>query len=136
MILFRAIIESQIAYLAAERATTEHIENLRNYFNQMKNYCYDVQKITYYDIQFHMELASASCNNLLQRLMLMSCDVFASGVYQAFSVDTNQNVKQALDSHEKILLAVEQHDRNNARTAMFQHINIIQGRGLALVEQK
>lgn len=128
LIEFRAIIESQISYLAAKRATAENIVNLHHYFDQMLKHKDNIQKLSYYDTKFHMELANASGNLLFQRIMLMSIDVFASGVYHAFLIDTTQNIKQALASHNTILAAVESHDCYGARDAMYEHLNIIRER--------
>lgn len=128
LIEFRATIESQIACLAAQRATSEHITNLHNYYDKMKHYQDDIQKLSCYDTKFHMELASASHNQLFRRVMLMSWDVFASGVYFAFTIDTKENVKQALSSHAAILRAVEARDCQQARDAMFGHLSIIRMR--------
>lgn len=131
LIEFRATIESRIAYLAAQHASDENIQNLHHYYDKMLQHQDNIQKLSYYDTKFHMELAAASGNRLFHRIMLMSHDVFASGVYHAFLIDTDQNVKQALSSHRIILSAVETRNCQLARDAMFEHLHNIRERGIS-----
>lgn len=131
LIEYRAIIESQIAGLAAQRATEENFRNLEHFYERMKEQCGNIQKLTYYDTQFHMELANASRNSLLQRLMLITCDVFTSGMYQAFTIDTEQNIEEAIAAHFEILTAIRQGDSERAQDAMMQHLLTIKKRGPA-----
>lgn len=130
LIEFRAIFESQLAALAAERASNEQIFALRKLVEKMERNQNDMEKISYYDTQFHMTMAAASQNKLMHRIMIMSYDVFASGVYKAFGVDTPLNIQQAINSHKQILSAVEQRDSKSAKQAMFDHISNIRQRGI------
>ncbi len=60
----------------------------------------------------------------------MSSSVFASGVFTAFGVDTEENVRQALISHEEILCAIREKNADAAAGAMFRHIANVRERGI------
>ena len=130
LIEFRTIFESQIAYLAAMRATQEEIQQLEDALGKMRDYRRDLGILTYHDTQFHMILAGATHNSLLKRIMNMSMDIFAVGMFNAFNVDTERNVRQALASHEAILEGVRRRDPQAAYDAMYTHVQQVRGRGI------
>jgi|AGTN01.2.fsa_nt_gi Transcriptional regulators len=123
---FRAALESKIAALAAMRATLENISTLRQCVDMMKQHSSDLEILTYHDTKFHIEMANASKNKMFINTMSMSSDVFFNGVYNAFHVDTNNNVQRAIQYHENILFAVEQKDSALAQNTMRSHIESVQ----------
>jgi DNA-binding FadR family transcriptional regulator len=125
LIEFRAMVEVELAGLAADRATEEQIENLKQLLASMHSHREDIAMLTFYDMQFHLEIANASNNNLLITTMRSVMDVFTKGIYNAFQVDTEANVKEALQYHENILFSIQQRDRAMARNIMRSHIQSV-----------
>ena len=119
---FRAMVEGELAGLAAERATDEQIENLQELLNSMRSHSHDLTMLTFYDMQFHLEIANASHNNLLITIMHSVMKEFTKGIYSAFHVETEENVQQALQYHENILLSIKLRNKTVAHDAMRNHV--------------
>ena len=128
LIEFREMIESELAKLAAERATENNINKIRVALANMKENASDIPKLTYYDTRFHMEIAYASDNKLLIHTMKNVEAAFSEGMYNAFLVDTTSNIEQALMFHTKILNAIEKHDVAQAQELMRLHIRSVGSR--------
>jgi GntR family transcriptional repressor for pyruvate dehydrogenase complex len=125
LIEFRAMVEVELAGLAADRATDEQIENLYQLLASMRNHREDLAVLTFYDMQFHLEIANASHNNLLITTIRSVIGVFTKSIYNAFHVDTEANVKQALQYHENILFSIQKRDRAMARNVMRSHVQSV-----------
>ena len=128
MIEFREMIESELAKLAAERASEGNIEKIREALTKMKENVADISKLTYYDTKFHMEIAYASNNKLLIHTMKNVEAAFSEGVYNAFHVDTAANIEQAIIFHTNILNAIERRDAAKAQELMRLHIRSVKSR--------
>ncbi len=125
---FRSMIEAELARLAAKRATQENIRNMEYDLEQMRVHRKDMAPLTRYDTEFHMELARASGNRLLSSTMENTKDVFQQGMLEAFQIDSNENVHQALEYHSEILDAVKRHDCEAAYQLMREHIGTVSER--------
>ena len=131
VIEFRSMLESQIASIAAERATDEHIARLGKLIESMVQHQDSISELTYYDTQFHMAVAEATNNKLIEQIMTMAKEAFFSAMYVSFQVETEENIKQAVGAHREILDAISRHDPKRARNAMFAHIQTIKQRGIS-----
>lgn len=125
---FRAIFESETAALAAKRATPENISNLKKYLNHMEAHRDDLRLLTRYDTDFHMEVANASHNQLIINTFSSTVNIFFKAVYQAFQIDTETNIDEALHFHRQILNAIISHNSAKAKRAMREHINSVYNR--------
>ena len=131
VIEFRSMLESQIAGIAAERATDEQIAGLGKLIESMVQHQDSISELTYYDTQFHMAVAEATNNKLIEQIMTMAKEAFFSAMYVSFQVETEENIKQAVGAHREILDAISRHDAKRARNAMFAHIQTIKQRGIS-----
>ncbi len=126
---FRAMIEAELASFAAQRARPEHINNMEQGLNEMKSSIGDLQKLTYHDTQFHMEVAKASGNALLLNTMHMSIEIFSQGIFNAFQIgNTEANVAEAISYHESIMFAIKQRDPVTAQNSMRSHVQSVSQR--------
>lgn len=125
---FRVMIEAELARLAALRATEQNIEVMRTSLENMKKSGSDLADLTRHDTMFHMEIAKSSRNRLLISTMENATDVFQTGIYRAFQVDTASNVTQALQYHAEILDAIIRKDSDAAYTLMRRHIESVDER--------
>lgn len=124
---FRVMIEGELASLAAQRISEENLAVMREALHQMSN-TRNLKEFTRYDTMFHMEVAKAARNRLLISTMENAQDAFQGGIYQAFQIDTESNLSQALEFHTRILEALERRDSAAAYTLMRQHINSVSER--------
>lgn len=123
---FRAMIEAELARLAALRASEENILAMKEALENMKKSGSDLADLTQHDTRFHMEIAKASGNRLLMSTMENAKDVFQTGIYRAFQRKTKTNVENALYFHEQILDAIIHKDSDGAYTMMRQHIESVE----------
>lgn len=128
LIEFRVMFESCIAELAARRANPESIEELSYFLIKMKENKEDISELTKYDVSFHQTIAKASGNKLLEETMKIASTTFMTGTYEAFQIDTEKNVEQAIFYHSQILDAISKHDEDAARECMKEHIQTIKKR--------
>lgn len=125
---FRVMIEGELARLAALRATEDNIAVMRDSLENMKKSGSDLAELTRHDTLFHMEIAKASRNRLLISTMENAREVFQSGIFRAFQVDTASNVAQALAFHAQILDAIIHKDSDAAYSLMRRHIESVDER--------
>ena len=125
---FRVMIEAELARLAAQRATEEHLSNMERYLELMRQNTDDISALTGYDTAFHLEIAKASGNRILESTMENAKELFQEGVYQAFQVDTETNVQEALSFHSRILAAIRSRDGEGAYRLMREHIESVSHR--------
>lgn len=122
---FRIMTEAELARLAAQRSTVENIQKMRLNLELMRKNQTDLTKLTYYDMQFHMEIAKAADNKFIYNVMMAAVDAFSKSIYNAFQHNTASNIPQALSHHELILEDISKHDEKNAQRHMRSHINSI-----------
>lgn len=125
---FRVMIEAELARLAAKRATEENLRQMEYALDNMRANTGNIPKLTQYDTAFHLEIAKASRNRILASTMENAKELFQEGVYKAFQVDTEANVKEALQYHGQILEAIRKRDSEAAYSLMRQHIGSVRGR--------
>jgi len=121
IIEFRSMLETEIVALAAQRALAEDIKNLSQALATMKE-AKDLHDLTKADTLFHLYLASASQNELLQKTYEMIRDALEKHIYEAF-LNKPEIKFDAIYFHEKILDAVVKEDPTTARAIMKEHIS-------------
>ncbi|MFQ5542375.1 MAG: FadR/GntR family transcriptional regulator [Candidatus Binatia bacterium] len=127
----RKLIEPQIASLAAERASEKDIEGMREILKKQKEQISKGAMAVEADTEFHFSIGQATQNQALQKLVSGLMDILSHSREE--SLQTPGRSEDSLASHERILSAIENHDRIGARKAMLHHIekveqNIISGK--------
>jgi len=70
MISVRSLLEREAVKLAAKHARKEHIEKLGRLLARMKQHLDDTEEFVEYNVQFHVALAQASCNEVLPHILV------------------------------------------------------------------
>jgi len=118
---FRTLIEKETASIAAARATAENKKKLAEYLEKMKQSIGDAKLLTMYDTMFHLEIAHATQNLLISRILGSMIDAFTQAVSYNFTNDEDVR-RRALRFHETILKAIETGDAQGAHEAMQGHL--------------
>jgi len=116
---FRAIIDCEIAALAAVRATDSVIQQLKENYQAQMSILNDHELTAYYDMEFHSLLACASENPLIIQTYTVFKDVFNKSMYDVIEVTRGSG---ADIYHARIIQAIEKRDAVRAREEMHQHI--------------
>ena len=118
---FRCMVEEQTAELAAIRRTDEDLVKLEASMENMQKNIGNASKLAVYDTVFHIELAHASGNRLLDTVTNAIISSYAASFFKLF--DSNVELRgHAIDYHRRILRAVVDKDPIEARRVMKEHI--------------
>ncbi|MDE3228716.1 MAG: FadR family transcriptional regulator [Chloroflexota bacterium] len=120
LVELRAIIEPEIAALAAERAGDEQLAALREAVATMERSLRQADEYIAADNRFHRALALATSNPLIVSLVDSIVGLLAEQRSQIFAVPGGPERGQVY--HKTLLEAVERHDVELARTAMRAHL--------------
>jgi len=118
----RIVIESNVAALAAERATDEHIAELAEEVAEMYASLEAPQEYLIHDVRFHRTIARASGNPILGTLM----ETITASLYghRSKTVQNAQDLKEAAEMHREIYRAIRAHNPIHARLTMEQHLKM------------
>lgn len=104
----RFALERCLTSLAAERATPDHIRRIKDALEGMARHLEDTREFARYDLTFHLEVADAANNELLQQFYQVSRELILEGL---IGIDALPSVPEnALRTHSAILAAIEEHD--------------------------
>ncbi len=120
-LIARKAIESETAYLAAENASEEDINKLRNIIKKHEKLLNAGVSGAGKDVEFHRTLARASKNKvLLSALDVIHYNPQVSRVLE--SIRSKMGSKM-VEGHKRILVQVVRKNKKGARAAMVQHID-------------
>lgn len=115
----RAIIEPQIAALAALRAEPKDIECLQQVLEEHLT-CTDKSKNAELDVKFHKAVTMCCHNEVLQRFMPLVMEAIQEGRVETEAVPYSwENAKQY---HKRIFEMIESGDAEAAKSEMKQHL--------------
>ena len=116
----RNIFEIQISRLAAERISPAGIQKLEELLESMRATANNADEFAKYDLEFHLELARATDNRLMEVLL----DPLIDGLYEERRLASMLPgiAEEAIGLHAIILEKVKNRDANGASLAMQQHL--------------
>jgi GntR family transcriptional repressor for pyruvate dehydrogenase complex len=119
----RKLLEIEIAGLAAERATREHIERLRATCEQMERAVEDVERAARLDLEFHRQIAQATDNELY----LLLLDSIGEALLEIRRGNLAAGAgPETLLLHREIYDRIAAHDPEGARAAMARHLDHVE----------
>lgn len=116
----RVILETASVGLAAEKINEIEIENLKLILNKLMDLSLSVEERRNLDFKFHIDIAKASDNRLLLFLIQVMKDLFID--FMEVGIYTEGGIQDASTRHERILRALENHDVNQAKKMMNNHL--------------
>lgn len=125
----RKVLETQAVVWAVRRATPEQISYMNELISETREKLShspkeDTQILTDHDTKFHNALAEASGNKVLVRVMQNLLDLIEETRNRAFTIPGRGS--KSLDDHQKIVDAIRNHDTDNARQAMYHHLESVE----------
>lgn len=114
----RAMIEPEVAAMAASHATQDDIRELEELYGKMERLLLSGEDYLEVDIMFHQKIAEASRNMVVPRLTPIITEAV-----NLFTTRTEyQLLQETLDTHKGVLEAIKSHDPIWARDAMILHL--------------
>lgn len=116
----RLIFEPEAAYYATIRATDSELERIFSYGKQIEEKIKRGEDRTEVEQRFHKEIASATHNEFIDRLMPIIFQAIDQGVM--LSKKISQVEKDTIQDHRMIMEFMEARNPEGARNAMKIHI--------------
>ncbi|CDZ24963.1 GntR family transcriptional regulator [[Clostridium] cellulosi] len=116
----RLLIEPNIAFLAAERATEDNLIKLQNNINEAHKVLELNQNHTEVDMAFHNAIAEATKNEVIFRIIPIINDSIKAGYEK--TVNSRDSFAKAIKFHEEVFNAIKNRDAEGAREALKCHL--------------
>jgi GntR family transcriptional repressor for pyruvate dehydrogenase complex len=120
----RKLIEPHIASLAAERATKRDIERMKKILDKQREAVSRGETGVEADAELHFAIGRATQNQALEKLVSGLMEILSHSREE--SLQTSARRKASIESHRKIIAAIEEHDQKKAREAMLLHIENVE----------
>ena len=130
----RKLIEPHIAALAAERATNRDIERMKGILEKQSRAVSRGETGVSADAELHFAIGQATQNQALEKLVSGLMEILSHSREE--SLQPPDRRRASIESHRKILTAIEQHDKAKAEEAMFHHIEQVEENVLSSREQR
>jgi len=117
---YRKIVEIGSIELVVERASQEDIQRLKNILEEMKKYRENnLEKFAFEDLNFHLALSQITKNPIIIRANFVIKDFFRNHM---INIVKAMGTEPGLYYHEKIINAIENRDKKEARQLMKKHL--------------
>jgi DNA-binding FadR family transcriptional regulator len=120
----RRLIEPQLAYLAAERATPEEISRMEKLLVKQEEQLAEGDTATEVDKSFHRTLAEATKNSILIRIIEPLMDSISSSRDRYLQVEGRPH--KSFTRHKQLLMAIKAGDSELAAQVMREHIEDVE----------
>ena len=116
----REMIESQIAFVAAESATPKDVTDLEAIVERQSASIEDAEGVVKENIAFHLRLTQATGNRVLIELQQIFFQLSHKTIAELFRVPGRP--QESLGQHRAILQAVKEHRPVDAHHLMLKHL--------------
>jgi len=120
----RKLIEPHIAALAAERATETDIAQLKRIVAKQTEAVSRGETGVDADAELHLCISRATQNQALQKLVSGLMEMLSRSREE--SLQTTERRNASIETHRKIIGAIEKHDLIEARNEMLRHIEEVE----------
>jgi GntR family transcriptional repressor for pyruvate dehydrogenase complex len=122
----RLMLESQTAFLAAQRASAENIDEIEQTLRGMEASIQQPEKYLEFDVQFHLTIAQATQNSILYNLLNMTRNYLQTWIKGSLAEPSIPKAERrailSVREHQKILQTLRKGDAEETQQAMTQHI--------------
>lgn len=124
----RRIVEGEIAFIAAETASSDHLSNIRESVDRMERDPVPYRISRNWDRLFHTRIAAATNNTVFVSLVDNMWRAMLDPMFETLSQHQRlpEHHRMTLDDHRAILAALERGDPEAARTAMQDHLSHVE----------
>ena len=120
LVEIRLLLEPEMAYLAASRATESEIRRICTYGKQLEEVILKGENKSELERKFHMSIAQSVDNTFIDKLMPVL--FIAIGQTTAKFWENKELNKLAIEDHRTIMEYIKNRDGDGARTVMKFHI--------------
>ena len=121
----RRVLESELVYLAAERATDEEVEELIQINEKFKENEFEKDDYWQHDKMFHLALAELADNDILFSMYKILMEL-----YKKFEEDVSKLNKSGIRNpyltHKNIINAIKNHDSDTAKELVIEMLSSVE----------
>ena len=110
--------------MAAERATKKDIERMKGILEKQREAVNRGETGVEADAQLHFAISQATQNQALEKLVSGLMEILSHSREE--SLQTADRRRASIESHRKIVSAIEQHDQARAQDVMVHHIEQVE----------
>lgn len=118
----RQIIESETSSLAAKRRTNKNLLEIEKTIDGMEKSLNDYENFAKWDVEFHIAVAKASNNQVLQKVTTLLIDSYRSEISKFFQVPGV--IEKILKEHESIYFQILNGNGRKASLIMRNHLEL------------
>lgn len=121
----RKILETEVAGLAAKKATKKDISAIQESLDKMKGAIPNIPEIMEFDREFHINMAKAAHNKLLFSMMTYLADGLREMLWinlKKKSLNIPGHTQRRIKEHTEIFNAIKNKDSKAARAKMYSHL--------------
>lgn len=119
---FRRGIEVETTRLAAARASEQHINDLERILLISEDYKNDAVNYAKADADFHIAIAKASGNKMLEQMMSIIKEILLPNLESVIKAQGNSDGREF---HPKIFEAIQNRDTDKAVYSMEHHLTVV-----------
>jgi len=119
----RNIVEQATVTLAAERASEAEIAAIRHHLTLMEKNRGNLHKAARADVSFHLAIAQASHNAMLESFIQQVRNLLQSWVDKAMLIPGTYD--SVIKQHSQILREIEARNADGARAALSKHLELV-----------
>lgn len=116
----RTVIEVELAGLAAEHATEEHLQQIGEHLDRMVKAKKKPEEFVRADVDFHLAIGRAASNGILMNALHLIRNLLHEWIMGA--VTAKGVPDKACAQHRRLLAAIKSQDRAAARKEMRRHL--------------
>lgn len=120
----RYVIEPAVARLAAQRATEEEINIIREAYKQMEAHVVDSEAFIAADMQFHFGILAACHNEILEQMSSTIGE--ALEISRVVTIEVPGSSEAHLPLHKVVVKAIRERDADAAESAMRKLLDRVQ----------
>lgn len=117
----RKLIETELAGLAANRATAEDLKQIGSQLDRMERSAGNNSEFLQADIEFHLALGQAAHNSILMNALHLIRNLLQEWI--GSTLQAEGIAQKAIEHHKAIFMAVAKKNGAAARTAMTLHLD-------------
>ncbi|HVO84219.1 MAG TPA: FCD domain-containing protein [Syntrophobacteria bacterium] len=117
---FRAVIEPEVAAMAAKSADERDLRILNRSIQDQEGQLSDAQAYVKRDLRFHMSLARASKNEVFLEVLAVVYEILAES--RSFTLVSEGRMTTSFDHHVALVDAITKRDAERARRLMREHL--------------
>ena len=117
----RKLIETELAGLAAERATADDLKQIGGHLDRMERSLQKQSEFLQADIEFHLAIGRSAHNSILMNALNLIRNLLQQWIGSTLQVPGVS--EKALEHHQAIFLAIAKKNGAAARAAMTAHLD-------------